>query len=440
VDARVQTNDVNTSGTFINQTDGFKTLQQVFLNYQPLADRGTVNAPKDPRTHGTKPLFFGQQWGKNVAYFHTDDRSYRDIRIKTSANADETKAPRANDPKRTILGVTQLAQLEQGLLAAQTAGITWKFVSVSDPIDQLGPIGGSLTLTNLPSFGAGVDGNGASSPYAAVSSDGGKSWIGGYRAERNALLKFIADNKITNVVFMSTDDHQNRVNELTYSPTGDTENQASYVKVPYTFEIVAGPLGATGPDLITNHTFAMAQQLANSLATAQAAAGIEPLGLQGYPGLKNVRRENDAAASTNPTAVDFYSPDTFNYNTLDVSTSGTLTVTSYGITATAQNSAQEYNAATNPVRPIFSFQITPVASTKPPVTCLLEYAEKTFPKLFSPGTYNLVEVPYTYRYYSATNSYLGVSATDGHVYYQDATGVMKDVGAYAEWLVTAGCK
>lgn len=46
--------------------------------------------------------------------------------------------------------------------------------------------------------------------------------MGGYRAERNELLKYIADHRIHNVVFLATDDHQNRINELLYSPTGET--------------------------------------------------------------------------------------------------------------------------------------------------------------------------------------------------------------------------
>src|SRR6266496_4507720 len=47
-------------------------------------------------------------------------------------------------------GATQLAWLEQTLLDAEQAGTTWKFINVSDPIDQIGPIGGSLTLVNPP--------------------------------------------------------------------------------------------------------------------------------------------------------------------------------------------------------------------------------------------------------------------------------------------------
>src|SRR5262245_57808448 len=267
-------NDVNTSLTdYMNRSTGFLTLQNVYLNYEPIADRSVVNNPGDPRTNGTKRLYFAQQWGKNAIYINTDSRSYRDLRIKTAnGSADDMTAPRANFPTRTFLGATQFAWLKQTLLEAQNAGTPWKFVSISDPIDQIGPIGGALILNNLPSFGAG-------SAYAPVNADGGKSYMGGYRAERNDLLKFIADNHITNVVFIATDDHQNRINELTYSPTGNTENQFTYVKVPYVFCIVAGPLGATGPDLITNHTFSMAQQYANSLVGAQQAGGIEPFGL-----------------------------------------------------------------------------------------------------------------------------------------------------------------
>jgi PhoD-like phosphatase len=69
--------------------------------------------------------------------------------MKTAANADETGS-RADNPNRTMLGATQLAWLEQTLLDAEQAGTTWKFINISDPVDQIGPIGGSLTLVNPP--------------------------------------------------------------------------------------------------------------------------------------------------------------------------------------------------------------------------------------------------------------------------------------------------
>jgi phosphodiesterase/alkaline phosphatase D-like protein len=171
---------------------------------------------------GFTPQFSGV---RTRLFVNTDSRSYRDIRLKTANAALDDSGPRADNPARTYLGVTQFAWLKQTLLDAQNKGTTWKSRFVSDPIDQLGPIGGALTGT-----------------ITTVNTDSGKSYMGGYRAERNALLKFIADNHITNVVFLSTDDHQNRINELYYSPTGQTGVQSSYVKVPYAFSIVCGPL------------------------------------------------------------------------------------------------------------------------------------------------------------------------------------------------------
>jgi hypothetical protein len=465
----------------MNRSTGFTTLVQTYLDHQPIKDRGAINAPSDPRTHGTKQLYFAQQWGRNVVLINVDDRTYRDIRLKTAGNADDTGS-RADNTNRTMLGVTQLAWLKQTLLAAEQAGTIWKFVNISDPIDQIGPIGGSLTLLNAPTtaeygtlgfvtsvttaapatatnlvtvanavglvVGQGVSGAGipantvisaintdgttftlnnaattingtlltltpAPSSYAPVNSDGGKAWMGGYRTERNALLKFIADNKIRNVVFMATDDHQNRINELTYSPTGDTGIQASYVKVPYCFTIVCGPLGATGPDLISNHTFALAKKLADSIANAEAAANVEPIGLVGYPGLHTLVREGNPAAGTSPQPADFYSPDTFNYNLFDVSPDGrTLTVTSYGINSTTQNSFLEYDGATNPEKQIFSFQIDAADPANPPTLSFARNGGSL--SLFWPPSYLGYGLQVNYDRLVNTSAWANVSGVVGN--------------------------
>jgi hypothetical protein len=208
--------------------------------------------------------------------------------------------------------------------------------------------------------GQGVSGAGVpvNTTISAVNTNGGKSWMGGYRSERNELLKYIADHRVHNVVFLATDDHQNRINELLYSPNSRTGVQASYVEVPYCFEIVCGPLGATGPDLISNHSFALVKKLADSIANAQIAENLEPIGLARYHGLQNVRRLGDPHADRLRQPADFYSPDTFNYNVLDVSADGKiLTVTSYGINSTVQNGFVEYDPINNPEQELFSFQI-----------------------------------------------------------------------------------
>jgi phosphodiesterase/alkaline phosphatase D-like protein len=328
--------DVNTTGTYMHNTAGFQTLEQAYTDYQPIRV-DTVSAPNDPRSDGTQKLYFAQQWGANNIFFNVDDRTNRDIRLR-NASGDDTGG-RADNPNRTMLGATELQWLEQSLLSAQQQGITWKIVSTSSPIDQIGAIGSG--------------------------SDGGKSWIGGYRAERNALLKFIADNHIDHVVFLSTDDHQLRVNELGYFTQFTTNSlgypapvQSSYTRVPGAISIVAGPIGATGPDTVTDHSFANIKALADALVAQETAAGVDPIGLDAaFPGLKNVSREGDPNAGTNPTGFDFYSPDTFNYATLNVSADGsTLTVGVKGINSYAVNAFPQPGAA-NAVRDILSFQV-----------------------------------------------------------------------------------
>jgi phosphodiesterase/alkaline phosphatase D-like protein len=342
VDASNSIYDVNTTGTFMNKTPGFQTLVQAYDNYEPIRER-IISAPDDPRIDGTQQLYFAQQWGANSIFFNLDDRSYRDIRLKTPTGADDT-GPRADNPDRTMLGQAQLSWFEQSLLDAKNQGITWKFVAISSPIDQIGPIGGSFRVTN------------ADGTYLTFESDGGKSWMGGYRAERNQLLQFIADNHIDHVIFLTTDDHQVRINELGYfAVPGD---QSSYTRVPGCFQILVGPLGAQGPDDITNHSFNNIKSIADSFASQQEALGVDPIGLDpAFPGLANVYRDGDPDADRLRQPVDFYSPDTFNYASLSVSPDGgTLTVSVYGINSFAANTFPEPGQV-GPERLILSFQI-----------------------------------------------------------------------------------
>ena len=323
VDATKVDYDVNKTGTFINKTEGFKTLLQAYKDYQPVREK-IISSPNNFRTDKTEQLYFSQQWGANSIFINVDARSYRDIRLKTASGADDTGI-RADNPKRTMLGTTQLNWLKDTLKNAQVSGINWKIIAVSSPIDMGGE-------------------------------DNGKTWIGGYRAERNELLQFIADNRINNVVFLSTDDHQNRVNELTYLTKPN--DPASMTRVPNTFTIVAGPIGASGPDNITDHSFSNIKLLADKLVVEQKKKGIEPLGLDAkFPGLQKVFREGDTNADNLRQPVDFYSPDTFNYATLDISADGkTLAVNIYGINSYAADTFPSEEEAGS-VRRILGFEI-----------------------------------------------------------------------------------
>jgi phosphodiesterase/alkaline phosphatase D-like protein/arylsulfatase A-like enzyme len=375
--------DTNTTGTYINDTLAFKTLEQAYLDYQPVREN-IISAPNDPRTDGTQQLYEAQQWGKNLIYVNTDSRTYRDARLKQADGTTDDTGARADNPDRTYFGKTQVAWIKQTLLDSQKNGTTWKFVAISDPIDQIGAIGSG--------------------------EDGGKSLLGGYRAERNDLLKFIADNGIKNVVFLSTDDHQNRINELTYL---DNINDPTSVKVlPGVISVVDGPIGATGPNTITDHSFANIKSLADALATKQTAAGVNPVGLSPtFAGLKNVVREGDPNADTLRQAVDFYSPDTFNYTTFDISADGkTLNVNVQGINSYATNTFPEPSAA-NPVHSILSFSL----DAAPAVLSVAAPTSTATETNSTPGTFRVTSdipanVPLTFGYT------VGGTATNGSDY------------------------
>jgi len=73
--------------------------------------------------------------------------------------------------------------------------------------------------------------------------------------------------------------------------------------------------------------------------------------------------------------------------------------------------------------------------------CLFNWAEKNYANLFSPaGQATAHWSVYTYRYYPATNAYVGVSSADNHVYYLGPDGNMADVGALSYWLPFVGCQ
>jgi len=74
--------------------------------------------------------------------------------------------------------------------------------------------------------------------------------------------------------------------------------------------------------------------------------------------------------------------------------------------------------------------------------CLFNWAENNYAELFSPalGTSNSRTLPpYYFRFYAATNAYLGISATDNHVYYLSPDNILENVGHSYEWIKQANC-
>jgi hypothetical protein len=177
-----------------------------------------------------------------------------------------------------------------------------------------------------------------------------KSWYGGYRAERNAILKFIADHAIEHVVILTTDDHMTRADRLQYDPGDGTRKL-----VPGAFQILTGPIGAYGPDMFKQHDLQTILEAVTQRTDSQAALGQPRDGLAGLPGLFNVYRELDPGADAKREPIDFLSPDTFAYAVVSIDRRGTLTVSVFGIPSYQPNA--NFITKGEPEHKILSFQV-----------------------------------------------------------------------------------
>jgi 3-phytase/alkaline phosphatase D len=205
---------------YINDSELFENGVQVFQEYNPVRDE-YYGETGDPTTANERKLYRYRTWGSDAAIFMLDARSFRNEELEpTRGFGDEALADyqrRAFEPGRTMLGAAQLQDLKNDLLAANQAGITWKFVLVPEPIQNLGPLGAGDRFE-------------------------------GYAAERTELLKFILDNAIQNVVFICADIHGTVVNNVDYQDGPGGEQ-----KPTGTFEVSTGPVAfytPLGPSLI----------------------------------------------------------------------------------------------------------------------------------------------------------------------------------------------
>lgn len=194
----------------INDTQIYEDGIQAFQEYNPLRDE-FYGDTGDPVTANEPKLYRFQTYGNDAAVFVPDTRSFRSqplpfLSETASEEATNQFLIEAFNPNKTLLGQVQLEEFKQDLLAAQQAGITWKFVMSSVPIQHFGI------------------------PVA------GERWEG-YADERTEILQFIEDNNIENVVFTSGDFHGNVVNNVTYQ----TEFGAPQVLTDV-IDIMAGPV------------------------------------------------------------------------------------------------------------------------------------------------------------------------------------------------------
>lgn len=211
-------------GAFLNDSQLYRDGLQAFLDFNPMA-HSTYTTPGSPRTDGKPKLYRAQRYGRDAAVFILDARSFRDKELagpEDPTNPAQIGAFIAQSfdlnpltgqplPRRTMLGRPQVEDLKADLLAAEEAGVEWKFILVPEPIQNLGVIAAGDRFE-------------------------------GYAAERTELLSFINERKVRNVVFIAADIHGTVVNNLTY------QNGPLAPQIPTAaFEVVTGAVAFDAP-------------------------------------------------------------------------------------------------------------------------------------------------------------------------------------------------
>ncbi|UJS04360.1 phytase [Cylindrospermopsis raciborskii] len=349
------------SGTGLtNDNPFYENGLQAFQEYNPISDQ-FYSQTGDSRIDGERKLYRYNTYGSDAATFVLDARSFRDTELPPVTNpGDLTQVgnflAQSFNPNRTLLGRPQVEDLKKDLLRASNSGITWKFIMLSGPIQNLG---------------------------VAAASDRYE----GYAAERTELLKFIDDNKIKNVVFVTADFHGTIVNNLTY------QTAPSQAQIPTnTWEIITGsvaydaPFGPTVAGL-----FLTPQQKAfyDSLPTTSDGDsvvndkddfikqainnGLQPFGYDPI-GLNNNLSQVDGLINSKLLQGDYIATHTYGWTEFNINpTTQKLTVTTYGIKPyTEAELVADPNAIINLQPQIVSqFEVEPNANNVPQASQLV---------------------------------------------------------------------
>jgi hypothetical protein len=291
------------TGVFLNETTLFENGMQAFHEYNPIREE-FYGDTGDARTAGKRKLYRFRRFGNDAAMFVVDARSFRDEELEELSSPPGPRAFRdyvraSFDPSRTMLGEAQLNDLFTDLLAAEADGVTWKFILVPEPIQNLGPI---------------------------LASDR----FEGYAYERTRILSFLKEHGIKNVVFVSADIHGTIVNNIVYQKSAAARQR----RTPY-FEITTGPVAYAAPFGPTTLEYAppfLRTIYAGLLGAARdqfvSCIADALLGLYGYPAT-GLRRLLNGARLLEGHYVAVHS---YGWTEFDVDTeTQRLTVTTYGV-------------------------------------------------------------------------------------------------------------
>ncbi len=331
-----------------NDSPLFENGLQAFQEYNPLQDL-TYNTPSDARTDGERKLYRANTFGSDAATFILDTRSFRDGDLANVTNlADQAQVGKflvdSFDPTRTFLGKQQLADLKQDLLKSQQDGVTWKFITVPEPIQNIGVLAAADRFE-------------------------------GYAAERTEILKFIDDNKISNVVFVSADIHGTLVNNLTYQTAPGQAQIATSA-----FEITTGSVGYSQPfgqtvaqlgaalGVITpaQKAFYDAQNAAGKDAFIKGVvdAGLQPLGYDPLGLDKNLTQAN-GLINAKLLQGDYVATHVYGWTDFNIDQqTQKLTVTTYGIDSYTRTELEANPSAITSRQPriVSQFEVVPTVA------------------------------------------------------------------------------
>jgi len=213
----------------VNDSTLFENGLQVFQEYNPIRDE-FYGETGDDRTANERKLYRADTFGSDAATFVLDTRSFRDAPLVAPDITNPADVGRflveSATLDRQFLGDVQLADLKADLVSAQENGVTWKFVMVPEPIQELG-------IYSVDAFE-------------------------GYAKERTEILKFVEENGIDNVVFVAADIHGTFVNNLTYT------------------DVVGGPRVATDVWEITTGSVAFDPAFGPAVIDFATVAGLIP--------------------------------------------------------------------------------------------------------------------------------------------------------------------
>ncbi len=315
----------------INDTELYENGLQTFQEYNPLRN-DFYGETGDERTAEERKLYRYNTYGSDAAVMVLDTRSFRDEPIEGPedfANPEEVARVLTETLTEdiTMLGEVQLSDLKQDLLAADEAGITWKFVMVPEPMQNIFP---------------------------GINTDA----FEGYGKERTEILKFITENEINNVVFVAADVHTTFVNNLTYqeepfgeqiptnifevttgavafdAPTGEFLGELFVSGNPEAEELYNSlPIAPDTDDIIDDKDDFVKQAVNDNLLTP---LGFDPLGLD------NNLPQAEGLIDAELIQGDYFVGHTYGWTQFDIDpNSQKLTVTTYGIEAYTEDELLE---------------------------------------------------------------------------------------------------